>query len=327
MEYDIITLGSATQDIFMSSKNLKVIESEKFITKKGLCVPLGSKMKVDSVHFAMGGCGTNAAVTFARQGLKTAYLGLVGKDYPGQMIKDELAAQGVSTDLLIETDKYPTAFSVILSLPETERSILKKLGACHEMTEQDIPFEKIKTKWIYAGSLSGEAYKSLGALFDFAVENKIKIAASPVGESQLGEGLEKTRALLDKVDILIVNQEEASLLTQVDFKNEEEIFKKLDKLVKGIAVMTKGPEGVVVSDGKKIYSAGIPKSGLVDRTGAGDAFSAAFVAGWIEKEDISYAIQLATANATSVVQKMGATNGLLKRGEWGEWEKVKVVIH
>jgi len=133
--------------------------------------------------------------------------------------------------------------------------------------------------------------------------------------------------LLDKIDILIVNQEEASLLTQSDFKNEEEIFKKLDQLVKGIAVMTKGPEGVVVSDGKKIYSAGIPKSGLVDRTGAGDAFSAAFVAGWIEKEDISYAIQLATANATSVVQKMGATNGLLKKGEWGEWEKVKVVIH
>ena len=322
--YDIITFGSATQDVFMSSKNLQVIESEKFITKKGLCVPLGSKMKVDSVCFAMGGCGTNAAVTFAAQKLKTAYMGLIGKDYPGQMIKDELASQGISTDLLIETSQYPTAFSVILSLPEIGRSILKKLGACHEMVARDIPFAQIKTKWIYAGSLSGKAYQSLDSLFNFAVENKIKIAASPVGQSQLGEGLEKTRALLDKIDVLIVNQEEASLLTQVDFNNEEEIFKKLDRLVKGIAVMTKGPEGVIVSDGKKIYSAGIPKSDLVDRTGAGDAFSAAFVAGWIEKEDISYAIQLATANATSVLQKMGATNGLLKKGEWGKWKKVKV---
>lgn len=325
--YDIITFGSATQDIFMSSKDLQVVEDERFITKKGLCVPLGSKMKVDNVDFAMGGCGTNAAVTFARQELETAYVGLIGKDYPGQMIKDELLSQGVSTDLLIETDKYPTAFSVILSLPEIGRSILKKLGACHEMIEQDILFDKIRTKWIYAGSLSGKAYKSLDSLFDFAVKNRIKIAASPVGQSQLGEGIERTRALLDKVDILIVNQEEASLLTQVDFNEEKEIFKKLDELVKGIAVMTKGPEGAVVSDGKSIYSAGIPESGLVDRTGAGDAFSSAFVAGWIEKKDIVYAIQLATANATSVLQKMGAINGLLKKGEWGQWEKVEVEIN
>ncbi|MBU1177004.1 MAG: carbohydrate kinase family protein [Patescibacteria group bacterium] len=309
----------------MSSKKLQVVESEKFITKKGLCVPLGSKMKVDNVNFAMGGCGTNAAVTFARQESKTAYLGLIGNDYPGQMIKQELSVQGVSIDLLIETDKYPTAFSIILSLPGIGRSILKKLGACHEMTENDIPFDKIKTKWIYAGSLSGEAYKSLDSLFDFAVKNNIKIAASPVGQSQLGEGLKRTRALLDKIDVLILNQEEASLLTGVDFNKEEEIFKKLDELVKGIAIMTKGPEGVKVSDGEYYYSAGIPESGLVDRTGAGDAFSSAFLVGYIEKNDISYAIQLGTANATSVLQEIGAINGLLKKGEWGQWDKVEVL--
>ena len=324
MKYDIITFGSATQDVFMSSKDLQVVEDEKFSTKKGLCISLGSKMKVDSVDFAMGGCGTNAAVTFANQGLKTAYLGLVGKDYPGQMIRDELISHGVSDNLLIETDKYTTAFSVILSLPEVGRSILKKLGACHEMTDQDIPFDKIETKWIYAGSLSGNAYKSLDSLLNFAVKNNIKIAASPVGQSQLGEGLEMTRSLLDKIDVLIVNQEEASLLTQIDFNKEKEIFDELNKLVKGIAVMTKGPEGVKVSDGQYYYSAGIPESGLVDRTGAGDAFSSAFIAGYIEKNDIAHAIQLGTANATSVIQKMGATNGLLKKDKWGEWEKVEV---
>ena len=322
--YDIITLGSATQDVFMSSKDLQIIKDDQFITKKGLCVPLGSKMKVENVDFAMGGCGTNAAVTFAHQELKTAYLGLVGKDYPGNMIRSELVSHGVSDELLIETDKHTTAFSVILSLPEVGRSILKKLGACHEMTDSDFDYDKINSKWIYAGSLSGNAYKSLDSLFDFAVKNNIKIAASPVGQSQLGEGLERTRALLDKIDILIVNQEEASLLTEVDFNNEDEIFKKLDKLVKGIVVMTKGPDGVKVSDGEHHYSAGIPESGLVDRTGAGDAFSSAFISGYIEKNDITHAIQLGTANATSCLQKMGAANGLLKKGEWGEWEKVEV---
>jgi len=322
--YDVIVLGSATKDVFMSSFDFKVVEDEKLITKKGLCVPLGSKLKMESVTFAMGGCGTNAAVTFANQGLKTAYLGLVGKDCAGDMIKSELKKNNVSTDLIINSDKDQTAFSVILSVPNTGRSILKKLGASHNMTDADFDYDKIKSKWIYAGSLSGEAYKSLDALFDFAVKNDIKIAASPVGQSQLGEGLERTKALLDKVDILIVNQEEAALLTEVDYSDEEEIFNKLEKLAPKIKVMTKGPEGVRVTDGEYRYSAGIPESGLVDRTGAGDAFSSAFLSGYIEKQDISYAIQLATANSTSVLQKMGAINGLLKKGEWGEWEKVEV---
>jgi len=323
--YDIITFGSATQDVFMSSREMRVVEDEKFVTKKGLCVPLGSKMFMDDIFFAMGGCGTNAAVTFSRQGLKTTYLGLIGKDCSGQMVKDELTNQGVSLDLLKETNKWPTAYSVILSLPEVGRSILKKTGACHYIIEGDIPLDKVKTKWVYLGSLSGESYKIVEPIVNFAKENNIKVAANPVGDTQLTNGLENLRSLLNKIDILILNQEEAARLTDLDFEKEKEIFQKLDKWVEGMVVMTKGPDGVVVSDGKDLYSAGIPKSGLVDRTGAGDAFGSGFVAGWIEKQDIAYAIQLGTANATACLQKLGAVNGLLKKGEWGKWEKVEVL--
>jgi len=324
MKYNVIVLGSATQDVFMSSPDFKVIEDQDLITKKGLVVPLGSKLKMDSVTFAMGGCGTNAAVTFAHQELKTAYLGLIGKDCAGQMIKDKLSENKVSTDLIIESDKDQTAFSVILSVPDVGRSILKKLGACHNMTESNFDYDKIKSDWIYAGSLSGEAYKSLDALFEYASKNGIKIAASPVGQSQLGDGLERTLGLMDKINILIVNQEEAAKLTKTNYENEDEIINKLKELPPEIKVMTKGPKGVKVIDQKYIYSAGIPESGMVDRTGAGDAFSSAFLSGYIEKGDIAYAIQLATANSTSVLQKMGAINGLLKKGEWGSWEKIEV---
>lgn len=323
--FDIVTFGSATHDIFMSSKKLKVAEGEQFDTKKGLCVSLGSKIEMDDFFFTMGGTGANTAVTLARQGLKTSYCGMVGKDYAGQGVKDELSKHGVSLDLLKESSDYPTAFSAIISLPEAGRSILKKLGACHFITENDIDFDKLKqTKWIYLGSLSGEAHKVVEPVINFASKNNIKIAANPVGTSQLSVGLDKLVSLLNKIDILIVNQEEASRITGIDYKNEKEVFKKLDEMVDGIVAVTKGPKGAMVSDGEYLYSAGIPKSGLVDRTGAGDAFASAFVAGWIDKQDVSHAIQLGTANATSVLQKFGATNGLLKKDEWGEWEKVDV---
>jgi len=44
IKFDIITFGSATQDVFMASKKLQVVEDEQFETKKGICVSLGSKM-------------------------------------------------------------------------------------------------------------------------------------------------------------------------------------------------------------------------------------------------------------------------------------------
>jgi len=95
--------------------------------------------------------------------------------------------------------------------------------------------------------------------------------------------------------------------------------------------MSKGPRGVEVSDGKTRYLAGVPESPIVDRTGAGDSFGSGFVSGYIlagdvsEEEKIKYAIQLGTANATSVVQYFGAKKGVLKKDEWGEYPRVPVV--
>ncbi|MCF7835972.1 MAG: carbohydrate kinase family protein [Candidatus Marinimicrobia bacterium] len=324
MKYDIITLGSATQDVFMSSKDFKEIDSDKFVTKKGLCVPMGSKMFMDDIFFAMGGTGTNTAVTFAKQGLKTAHLGAVGKDVSGDAVKKELSKHGVSLDFLRETDEYPTAYSVILSLTGVGRSILKKEGACHFIKKEDIPFGDIEADWFYAGSLSSESAKLLKPLIEFASEKNIKVAINPAGDTQLVKYAEDLISVLDKVDILILNQEECARLTGFDFNEEEKIFEKLDEMVKGVAVMTKGPDGVIVSDGKNKYSAGIPESEVIDRTGAGDAFGSAFTVGYMKDQDVVNAIQLGTANATAVLTERGAANGLLEKGDWGKYPKVEV---
>lgn len=322
--YDIITMGSATQDIYLSSDDLVLIKNDCFSTKKGLAVSLGSKMKMDQAFFTMGGTGANTAVTFARQGYQAGYLGKIGKDLMGEKIRQELSQSKVNLDLIIETNQFDTAFSVILSKPEIGRSILKRLGACHEIVQNDLDFSQLKANWFYLGSLSGNSWKIFRPIVDYAAENNIQIAANPVGQEQLTDGLDDLLSLLDKIDILFVNQEEASIITGKDYTDEQGIFAKLDEMVKGLVVMTKGPKGVIVSDGKNLYRAGIPESDLVDRTGAGDAFGSGFTAGYMEKENIEYAIQLGTANATAVLQKFGAARGLLKKGDWGPWEKVKV---
>jgi len=106
------------------------------------------------------------------------------------------------------------------------------------------------------------------------------------------------------------------LLTRVPFSREKEIFKKIDKICPGIAIMTKGEKGVLVSDGKNIFSAKPPKIKAADRTGAGDSFASGFVSGLFQTDgNITYAIQLGIANASACIKKLGSKNGLLSKDE------------
>ena len=324
--FDVVTFGSATRDIFVRSKEFKIIKSLEFTTGKALAVEAGGKIYIEELVFATGGGGTNSAATFALQQLKTAYVGLVGNDPGGLEIFRELNDLGVDCNFIKITERAKTPYSIILSVPEKERSILVYEGASHLLSLADIPFGQIKqSKWFYLSGLSGESSKVFEPIINFAAANKIKLAVNP-GHDQLTNNLDILKKLLNKIDILLVNQEEASLITGVDFKNETELFKKFDELVPGIAVMSKGKEGVAVSDGQQVYLAGIPQSGYVDRTGSGDAFGSGFVSVIIHGGSIAEAIQFGTANATGTIQRLGAKSGLLKKGDFGPWEKVRVEI-
>ena len=327
--YDIITFGSATRDLFIKSKDFKIVKSQDFITGQGLGFNLGSKVPIDDLFFATGGGGTNTAATFAKQGFKVAYVGRVGDDTGGRAIIEELKNLGIGS--FIGTDKkLKTAYSIVLSTGK-ERTILTYKGACHNLEKKDVPFGKLRARlsnksWFYIAGLSGKSASEILPIIGFAKKNRIKIALNPSG-SQLALGLNGLKNILSAVDVLLLNQEEGARLVGLPFNKEKEIFKKLDEYIKGIAVMTKGPKGVVVSDGKNIYSAGVFKEKrYIDRTGAGDAFGSGFVSGLI-RNGIEEGIKLGTANGTAVVEELGAKNGLLTKNQYQNevrWKNLKI---
>ena len=332
-KFDIITIGSATRDIFMKSEQFKIVEDKSFATGQGECFALGSKIEIKDIVFASGGGGTNTAVTFARQGLKTACVGAIGDDFNGKDILDELSREGVSVDHFQINKDGHTAYSVILVHESGERTILSYKGEGQNFDVKKIPFDKFKTKWLFLDSLGGH-YDLLETAVNWAVKNGVKLATDPGGK-ELDHGLEKLRPLLKHFSIVKMNQEEAAKLTGIDYKNESEIFKFMDEIVDGIFLMSKGPDGVVASDGKNIYRAGVPDSPVVERTGAGDAFASGFVSQILTatsnkrqatSDDIVKAIQFATANASSVVAQYGAKAGILKKGDWGPWKLIDVEI-
>lgn len=313
--FDVITIGSATRDVFIRPKEARVVKNSKYKTGKGLCFNFESKIEVPEIHFRTGGSALNSAVTFAQQGLKTAILCKIGKDSRGKSILRRLKKVGVTTSFVARDGKYLTAYSIIM-VAGGGRTIFTHRGAtAHLCCDDPAPFDKLKnTKWLYITNLGGKSSKIFFPLIDFAHKNGIKIALNP-GKTQLKLSSKLVPAL-DKVDVLILNQEEASYLTGIKFKDEKNIFKKLDKWVKGIVVMTKGPDGFTACDNKNIYAGGVLKEpDYVDRTGAGDAFGSALVAGLIKGKPLEDSLQLASANATGVLGEWGANEGLLGVGD------------
>ena len=337
--YDIITFGSAAQDIHLKSKAFKILQDEKdFVTGAGICLPFGSKIDVEDIVFSSGGGGTNTAATFAKQGFKTAFCGAVGDDIMGREILRELKEMKIDTRFVSVKKEKHTNQSIIVSTTGDERTILVYRGASELLCKDDFPFGKLKARWFYLAPIAGllsrpsesssETRSEGGSdlfedIIDYAHKNKIKIAANPA-KQQLSLPAEKLKEIFLKVDILFLNQEEASFLTKIPFDNEVEIFRKVDEICPGIAVMTKGGEGVVASDGKYLYSAKPdPNRKVVDTTGAGDSLASGFLAEFIRTNgDIESAIQFGLANSAGNLSEIGAKTGLLDKNS--KFERVSV---
>ena len=324
--FDVIVFGSATRDVFLKSKQMRIIKDPRFITGAAECFSLGSKIELDELVFTTGGGGSNAAISLTKQGFKTALVARVGMDLGGKAIIEELYQEKSSAKFIQQDQKIPTSYSFILLSPGGERTILVYRGASKNIDSREIDFEALKhTKWFhFCGSFSGD-FKLLEKIFKIAKANNIKIAINP-GALELKFGTKRLKPLFENVDILMMNDEEAADFFEENINNEKEILEKARDYIRGIFIMTKGPKGVVVCDRDNYYRAGIPRSKIIDRTGAGDAFNSGFVSAILDGKDIEHAIQFGTANATSVIQYFGAKRGLLKKYDWGSWKRVKVSI-
>lgn len=330
---DIITIGSATLDVFIDA-DLKSIDFESAPSKKALVLPLGEKLTANNLRIETGGNALNAAVTFKRQGLSVLTAVKIADDVPGQVIIDKLDEEGISGSLVSLDEKMGTSYSSIF-IKSGERAIINYKGAGGDLKLSDLDLNRMKSRFWYI-SLPGNSYKIFPELLKFALEHDIKVALNPT-INHLKLGGDFLRKNLYLVDVLFVNESEAAMLTGMESFNYKDAFRKLDELSPNFVVVTSGKKGSLISDGINIYeSAAFKEKKLVDRTGAGDAFASGFLAGIIRKKidldipderGLEYAIRLASANATSVVESVGATTGILTRNDFESnrrWSKLKI---
>lgn len=303
----IVTIGKATQDVFLRSTNAFTEFKHKGVKYEQL--PVGQKLDLDEVIFSTGGNVTNAAVTFARQGLHSKYAWCIGDDAPSEIILQSLDREGVDTSHVFQNERFKASYSVILMLDGGERTILNYKGSMPTSKDSELDLSIVEQgDWIYISSLGD--MDLLERIITRAAKHGVKIMLNPAGVEL--KQADKLKGLLEDVEVLAVNKEEAQLI--VHGETLEELVRHLTHYVP-VAVVSDGPNGVVATDSKTIVSAGMYEDvPVIDRTGAGDAFGSGFLSAHAQGESLKEAIIFASANSTSVVQFVGAKEGILHKG-------------
>lgn len=306
----IAAFGAASQDVFVSGQGIQAEfdpRTNEYMEEFAEDFKLGAKLTVDKVVFSTGGGATNAAVTFARQGHTSSFIGKLGNDIAAANVVAELDKEAIDTRYVIHHPTLGTQYSTILLADNGERTILIYRGAAnsHEAKDyQDIDFSQFD--WIYVSSFAG-AFDALDTILRGAKASGTKVMFNP-GDGELSNA-EKLRSLLEDVDVLSVNREEAKMIIQGE--SSEELVRHGLHYVPAI-IISDGPNGVTASDGKTIVRAGMYEDvPVIDRTGAGDAFGSGFLSQWAMGKPLKDSIVFASANSTSVVTKIGAKEGIL----------------
>lgn len=265
------------------------------------------------------GNSANAAVSASRLGLKSALISNLGDDYFGKECLDVLKKEKVATEFIKINKGYKTNYHYVLWYDD-DRTILIK----HEMFPYEIP-DIDEPNWVYLSSV-GENSENFHQKIEEYFKNhpKIKLVFQP-GTHQIKMGRKKLAGIYERSDVMICNKEEAQRILETGDTDIKILLKKMRDIGPKIVVITDGPEGAYASDGRTAWFMPPypdPKPPY-ERTGAGDAFSSAFVVGLclLGENNIPEALRWAPINAMSVVQYIGAREGLLTRDKLEDYLK------
>lgn len=319
MSHDVLTIGAATRDIFLVSDQFRSIANHSFEGGRAECVPLGSKIEIQTFVATTGGGATNAAATFRSLGYRTAITCRIGDDSIGRDLLEDLKQKRIETKYVNRIKGGQTAYSTLLTMPEGERTALVYRGISSKFTDADIHWSAIKkSKWVYLTSLGGN-FELSKKIVEFAHKHHVNIAWNP-GNGELKKGMKAFRHILEMVDVFIVNKEEAELLTG------ESNMKKLCLIFKQegtIRLITDGSRGTTMIEGSRVHKFGTSGTKGISKTGAGDAFGSGFIAALMKFKDPVMAARIGTLNAESVIQHLGAKKGVLI--EWPSEIKQKKI--
>ena len=262
-----------------------------------------------------GGKGANQAVAAARLGAQVTMVGCVGEDSFGKSLLTGLEAENINTKFVKIIPDISTGVALIQVDGNGQNSIAVASGANFSINSADV--EKALTTIGEFDALIMPLESPLEIVYTgakFASQLGAKVLLNPAP----AQVLEKD--LLQFVDVLIPNEFEVEILTEMKLQSTADLTLAADKLhslgVKNLLV-TLGKRGGMLFDDNEEKGMKIPAYTMqaVDTTAAGDCFVGAFAVGILEGKSLFAAANFASAAAAISVTRSGAQTSLPYRGE------------
>ncbi len=239
------------------------------------------------VRVMPGGSGANVAVWLARLGQPVTFVGRIGDDLFGRWLREDLDAAGVTPALVVDRARGTGVIQVLVE-PGGERTMVPDRGANASWAEDDVPEALIAGASLLhvVGYVLLDAESRRGALqaMRFARAHGVPISLDPSSHAPLlALGADDFWSLIGRVTILLPNRAEAQVLSGADtpeaaatalLAHADVVTVKLDR------------DGCLAAQGAARWFIPAPATRIVNATGAGDAFNAAFLARWLAGGDI-----------------------------------------
>lgn len=318
-QYDVAGLGNAIVDIIASvddrfllthgiAKGAMVLVDE-FRAKELLKALADGNQALSSLHEVAGGSAANTLAGLASLGGNGLYVGKVFDDRLGHVFAKSMSAQGITFTTHPTRNGSTTASCLIAVTPDGQRSMSTYLGACRELTPDDVDVDQIaRARVLYIeGYLWDEESAKQASRKAIAATRGAggRVALSLSDPFCVGRFRHEFLHLMDRdVNILFANEEEAKALFQVeDFDGCVAGAKKWG----GIAALTRSAKGcVIVEEGMVHQIPAAPVKRVIDTTGAGDQFAAGFLYGLTRSKGLADCGRLGAMAAAEVISHYGA---------------------
>lgn len=309
-DIELLIIGDVAIDVFFEV-------DEKYVVNNKLTFDHGSKIISKKVNTGIAGNACNVAIGSAKLGVQCAVYTELGDDENADKFINTFKKNKINTDFCVRNFNRNTNVHAVIA-SKGERTIL----TYHQRVSYFLQKWQ-KPKWIYYTSLS-EGFESFqDQLEQYIKKSKdIALVVNP-GTYQLNNGLEKIKQILPITSVLILNKEEAELISGVKSKDINKMHEKICTYGVKLSVITDGKNGATCSDGKRFlhYNSIGAENKPVDKTGAGDAFSSAFVSALITGKNLKEAMVWGTINASEAIKEVGAITGLKTTKEMQELVK------
>lgn len=312
---DFLAIGDITTDAFIRLKEAKV-HCEIDTNNCEISMKFADKVPFEYVKVVKAvGNSANASVAVARLGINTAFMTQIGDDQNGRDCLEVMKSEKIDSRYIKTHKGKPTNYHFVLWY-EAERTILIN----HIEYDYKLPTIKRAPKWVYLSSLASNSKSFHSEITKYLLDNpEVKLAFQP-GTFQMKLGINELKDIYRRSEVFVCNVEEAQRILHTDSKDIKTLLAEMHANGPKLVLITDGPKGAYMLDGDHFYFMPIypdPKPPL-ERTGCGDSFASTFVSALILGKTPLEALMWAPINPMSVVQYVGAQEGLLDQHhiEW-----------